>query len=192
MTPEQTRILGESFEKLRGRLPELAAAVYAKLFEISPESRRLFPNDMEAQNAKLAKVFAELVRVKTRSKHFLPVTKSGGEAVIPGVGQLGERHKESRGVEARHYGYMRTALLHAIEKLLGKDFNERVAAAWGEAFDMLSEAMVKHSGGTPEVEAFERIFSGKSAGVTGAEEFSDRFFNAEVGQAERERSLSKN
>ncbi len=42
MTPEQTRILAESFKKVEGRLPELGRAVYAKLFEISPESRPLF------------------------------------------------------------------------------------------------------------------------------------------------------
>ena len=39
MTPKQTRVLAESFKKLENRLPELGAAVYAKLFELSPESR---------------------------------------------------------------------------------------------------------------------------------------------------------
>ena len=51
-----------------------------------PNSRRLFKGDMEEQKLKLARVFAEFIRVKTRSQHFLPVTKKGGEAVIPGVG----------------------------------------------------------------------------------------------------------
>ncbi len=179
MTPEQTRILAESFKKVEGRLPELGAAVYAKLFELSPESRPLFKGDMEEQNAKLAMVLAEFIRVKTRSKHFLPVTKSGGEAVIPGVGPLGSRHEESYGVGARHYQFMREALLHALERLLGKDFNDEVAAAWGETFDMLAEAMQKHAGGHPEAEAFARIFSGKSSGSPAGEGAADKFFDGE-------------
>jgi len=177
MTPEQTRILAETFKKLEGRLPELGGAVYAKLFELSPESRPLFKGDMEEQNAKLAMVFAEFIRVKTRSKHFLPVTKSGGEAVIPGVGPLGGRHEQRYGVESRHYKYMREALLHALQRMLGKEFNQEVAAAWGETFDMLAEAMQKHAGGHPEAEAFARIFSGKSSGSPADEISADQFLN---------------
>ena len=179
MTPEQTRLLAETFKKLEGRLPELGAAVYAKLFELSPESRPLFKGDMEEQNAKLAKVFAEFVRVKTRSKHFLPVTKSGGEAVIPGVGPMGTRHQERYGVTASHYGHMRVALLHALERLLGKDYNAEVAAAWSETFDMLADAMQKHAGGNPEADAFARIFSGKSPGKPGSESSAEQFLNIE-------------
>ncbi len=182
MTPEQTRVLAESFRKLESRLPELGAAVYAKLFEISPESRPLFKGNMDEQHAKLAKVFAEFVRVKTRSQHFLPVTKSGGEAVIPGVGPLGGRHETSYGVQAQHYRHMREALLHALERMLGKDFNENVAVAWAETFDMLSEAMQKHAGGNPEADAFARIFSGKSGGNAVNEVTAERYFGTE-GQA---------
>ncbi len=179
MTPEQTRALGDSFKKLEGRLPELGAAVYAKLFEISPESRPLFKGNMEEQHAKLAKVFAEFIRVKTRSQHFLPVTKCGGEAVIPGVGPLGDRHETKYGVQAQHYRYMREALLHALAKMLGNDFNEKVAAAWAETFDMLAEAMQKHAGGNPEAEAFARIFSGKSASNAVNEVSAERYFGSE-------------
>ena len=134
---------------------------------------------MEEQNAKLAMVFAEFIRVKTRSQHFLPVTKHGGEAVIPGVGLLGSRHEESYGVKPKHYACMREALLHAITRLLGNDFNDGVAEAWGETFDMLAEAMQKHAGGHPEAEAFARIFSGKSQGIETNEPTAERYFGTE-------------
>jgi nitric oxide dioxygenase len=179
MTPQQTRLLAETLKKLENCLPELGAAVYAKLFELSPESRPLFKGDMEEQNAKLAKVFAEFVRVKTRSQHFLPVTKSGGEAVIPGVGPLGSRHEQNYGVAAKHYAYMREALLHALKQMLGNGFNEEVAAAWGETFDMLADAMQKHAGGHPEAQAFARIFSGKSVAGGAAETSAEGYFGGE-------------
>jgi hemoglobin-like flavoprotein len=161
MTPEQTRLLAESFSKLENRLYDLGSLVYQKLFEIDPNSRRLFKGDMEEQKLKLARVFAEFIRVKTRSQHFLPVTKKGGEAVIPGVGALGERHEANYGVGCKHYLYMREALIYAISTLLGSQYNEDIGRAWTETFDMLSEAMQKHAGQNPEAVAFARLFQGR-------------------------------
>ncbi len=127
-----------------------------------PSSQRLFKGDIEQQKLKLARVFAEFVRMKTRSQHFLPVTKKGGEAVIPGVGALGERHEVNYGVGCRHYGYMKEALLYAISAMLGREFTPEIGEAWAEAFDMLSEAMMKHAGENPEAVAFARMFHGRS------------------------------
>jgi hemoglobin-like flavoprotein len=177
MTPEQTRLLAKTFASLEGRLPELAGLVYAKLFELSPESRLLFKGDMEEQNGKLAKVFAEFIRLKTRSQHFLPVTKQGGEAVIPGAGALGSRHENNYGVSAKHYAYMRAALLHALSVMLGDDYNAEIAAAWGETFDMLADAMQKHAGRTPEAQAFARIFNRRAGDSAGPEDSAERFFD---------------
>jgi len=176
MTPEQTRLLAESFSKLEGRLPELGAAVYAKLFEIAPDARPMFKGNMDEQNAKLAKVFAEFVRVQTRSKHFLPVTQQGGEAVIPGVGELGSRHEQTYKVEPRHYAAMREALLNALHSLLGESFNEDIAVAWGEAFTMLSTAMQTRAGQNVEGQAFARLLGERAQDGGGPEAIADRLF----------------
>ncbi len=47
MTPEQARLLAESFSKLESRLYDLGSLVHQKLFEISPQLRHLFKGDME-------------------------------------------------------------------------------------------------------------------------------------------------
>jgi hemoglobin-like flavoprotein len=57
---------------------------------------------------------------------------------------------------------MRIALLQALERLLDSDFNEEIALAWGETFDMLAEAMQKHAGQNPEAQAFARLFGGEA------------------------------
>ena len=185
MTPEQTRLLGESFAKLENRLYDLGSLVYQKLFEIDPNSRRLFKGDMEEQKLKLARVFAEFIRVKTRSQHFLPVTKKGGEAIIPGVGSLGERHDANYGVGCKHYVYMREALLYAISTLLGKEYNDEIGLAWSETFDMLADAMQKHVGGDPEAVAFAKLFHRKLPDVPAPQQAqqqqpssADGFFNS--------------
>src|SRR5208282_3590625 len=124
MTPEQARLLAQSFAKLENRLYDLGSLLHLKLFEISPESRLLFKGDMEEQKLKLARIFAEFIRLKTLSSHFLPVTGTGGEAIIPGIGALGARHEIVYGVRPQHFGYMREALLYAVKTLLGKDYND--------------------------------------------------------------------
>jgi hemerythrin-like metal-binding protein len=158
MTPEQTRLLAESFSKLESRLYDLASLVHQRLFEISPESRSLFKGDLEEQKVKMARVFAEFVRLQTRSRHFLPVTGNGGEIVIPGIGALGARHEIAYGVRPRHYGYMREALLYAIRQMLGRDYNDTTGRAWAETFDMLAGAMQKHAGDNPGAVAFAKLF----------------------------------
>jgi hypothetical protein len=78
MTPEQTRLLAETFAKLENRLPELAAAIYEKLFEISPESRPLFKGSMDQQNAKLARSLRNSSSLKRDpSIFFLLPSKAG-------------------------------------------------------------------------------------------------------------------
>ena len=104
---------------------------------------------MEEQKLKMARVFAEFIRLQTRSQHFLPVTGKAGEVIIPGIGSLGARHEMIYGVRPEHFGHMREALLYAIKTLLGKDYNDEIGRAWSETFDMLAGAMQKHAGENP-------------------------------------------
>jgi hemerythrin len=157
MTPEQTRILAQSYAKLENRLYELGSAIFDRLFEVDPNSRRLFKGDVEEQKLKMARLFGEFVRLKTRSHHFMPVTGSAGEVIIPGVGALGARHELNYGVRPQHFHYMRDALLYAIRSLLGRDYNDEVGRVWAEAFDMLAQAMQKQAGDNREAVAFLRL-----------------------------------
>ncbi len=174
MTPEQARLLAESFSKLENRLYDLGSLVHQKLFEISPQLRHLFKGDMEEQKLKMARVFAEFVRLKTRSHHFLPVTGKGGEVIIPGIGSLGARHVIIYGARPEHFGYMREALLYAIKTLLGTDYNDEIGRAWSETFDMLAGAMHKHAGENPGGIAFARLFYERGSQARPFMEWSDK------------------
>jgi len=174
MTPEQARLLAQSFSKLENRLYDLGSLVFQRLFELSPETRRLFKGDMEEQKLKMARVFAEFIRLKTRSHHFLPVTGKGGEVIIPGIGSLGARHEIVYGARPEHFGYMREALLYAIKTLLGKDYNGEIGLAWSETFDMLAGAMHKHAGENPGGVAFARLFYERGSQARPLMEWSDK------------------
>lgn len=157
MTPEQTRLLARSFAKLENRLPELANAIFARLFQIDPDARRLFKGNMEEQAMKITRAFGDFVRRKSRSHHFLPVTGKGGEAIIPGVGALGARHELKYGVRPEHFANMREALLYAVRNLLGSDYNDEIGKVWAETFDMLAHSMQHQAGDSREAVAFLRL-----------------------------------
>ena len=149
MTPEQAKLVADSFSKLETRLPELGAAVYEKLFDTAPETRAMFKGDMHLQHRKLVSVIVEFVQLKRRSQHFLPATGSGGVAVVPGINRLRSGH-DSAGVKAEHYAFMRNAILNALKLVLGEEFDGRAADAWGAAFDTLAETLQKPESATPD------------------------------------------
>ncbi len=157
MTPQQARLLAESFSKIEGRLHELGSLVHRRLFELSPESRRLFKGDMHEQAQKMAHVFADLARRQRRSQHFMPVTGKAGEVIIPGIGSLGARHEINYGVRSKHYAAMREALLYGIKSLLGSDYNDEIGQVWSEAFGMLANAMQKDAGDDREAVAYLKL-----------------------------------
>src|SRR5215472_6330690 len=53
MTPEQIDLVRKSFDALWPFRRKLAEQFYGRFFELAPETRRLFPNDMEKQQLKL-------------------------------------------------------------------------------------------------------------------------------------------
>ena len=61
MTPEQIDLVRKSFDALWPFRRKLAEHFYGRLFELAPDTRRLFPNDMEKQQLKLMDTLAAIV-----------------------------------------------------------------------------------------------------------------------------------
>jgi len=184
MTPDQAKIVADSFSKLESRLPELGAAVYDRLFDVAPETRAMFKGDIRAQHSKLVNIIVEFVKIRSRSQHFLPVTGSSGGAVVPGINRLRSGH-EAAGVKVEHYALMRKAILNSLAAMLGDRFDNKAAEAWGAAFDMLAETMQKPESATPEEakllssmfgRKFEKAKADEAAGKGGAS--LDAFFES--------------
>ena len=111
---------------------ELAAALfYPRLFEIAPEVRPLFPQDLKEQKVKLMAMLSTAVS----NLHKL-------DTILPAVKDLGARHK-GYGVTAAHYAPVGAALLWTLEKGLGPDFTPEVKAAWNETYTALAGVMTE-------------------------------------------------
>lgn len=130
MTPQQIALVQTSFAKVVPIAGAAAGLFYDRLFEIAPEVRRMFPDDLSVQKKKLMVMLGTAVNGLTHLDSLMPV-----------VCMLGERHA-GYSVNVEHFTLVGSALLWTLEQGLGDDFTPDVADAWTTAYGMLSQAMI--------------------------------------------------
>ena len=131
MTPHQISLVQTSFAKVVPIAGTAADLFYGRLFEIAPEVRDLFPDDLSEQKKKLMAMLGTAVGALTRLDQLLPAVRA-----------LGERHA-GYGVEAGHFAPVGAALLWTLEQGLGEDFTPEVKDAWAAVYTVLSSLMIK-------------------------------------------------
>lgn len=129
MTPDQIRIVQETWAKLLPIKDVAAQLFYAKLFELEPSLRNLFPGDMAGQGQKLMQV----MDVTVNGLHRLA-------RIVPAVQALGRRHV-GYGVTDQHYDLVAEALLWTLAKGLDTEFTQEVEEAWTDAYNLLATTM---------------------------------------------------
>ena len=113
MTPQQIALVQASFAKVVPIAGTAADLFYARLFEIAPDVRRMFPDDMALQKKKLMVMLGTAVNGLSRLDALLPV-----------VHALGERHA-GYGVQAEHFEPVGQALLWTLKRGLGTSSRPR-------------------------------------------------------------------
>jgi hemoglobin-like flavoprotein len=129
MTPQQIELVQTSFKKVVPIAGTAADLFYDRLFEIAPDVRPMFPQDLKEQKVKLMAMLGTAVTNLHRLDEILPAVKA-----------LGQRHK-GYGVSDAHYAPVGAALLWTLEKGLGPDFTPEVKAAWTETYTALAGVM---------------------------------------------------
>jgi len=140
MTPEQIRLVQETFKSIKPSAAQTAALFYDRLFEVAPDVRPLFPVDLTEQKRKLM----VMIGVAVDNLHHV-------EQIVPAVQDLGRRHA-AYGVRASHYQSVGEALLWALCKELGVAFTADVRDAWLAAYSTLATAM-REAGATAKLPA---------------------------------------
>jgi hemoglobin-like flavoprotein len=138
MTPEQVKLVQQSFSRIVPIADKAAVIFYDRLFEIAPQVRSLFPSDMEEQRGKLMATLTAVVGGLTN----LP-------SILPAASALARRHV-SYGARAEHYPVVGAALLWTLEKGLGGGWTPDVADAWKAAYATLSGFMISEAYGSPQ------------------------------------------
>ncbi len=130
MTPHQISLVQTSFAKVVPIADTAADLFYGRLFEIAPEVRRLFPDDMTEQKKKLMAMLGTAVGSLTRL-----------DTLMPAVRALGARHA-GYGVTAAQFAPVGAALLWTLEQGLGEAFTPEVRQAWATVYNTLSSIMI--------------------------------------------------
>ncbi|CCE04653.1 putative nitric oxide dioxygenase (NOD); flavohemoprotein [Bradyrhizobium sp. STM 3843] len=130
MTPAQIALVQDSFAKVAPISDQAAIIFYDRLFEVAPQVRALFPDDLTEQRKKLMGTLAVVVNGLTN----LP-------SILPAASALATRHV-GYGAKAEHYPVVGGALLWTLEKGLGDAWTPEVAEAWSAAYGTLSSYMI--------------------------------------------------
>lgn len=131
MTPEQVKLVQDSFQKVVPIADKAADLFYDRLFTIAPEVRPLFPDDLSEQKKKLMQMLGTAIT----NLHQV-------EKILPAIEDLGKRHV-AYGVTPKHYEPVGAALLWTLEQGLGPDFTPPVKAAWTQTYTTVAAVMTK-------------------------------------------------
>jgi nitric oxide dioxygenase len=135
MTPEQIKLVQDSFAKVAPISEKAAELFYGRLFEVAPQVRAMFPDDMTEQRKKLMATLAIVVNGLNNL-----------DAILPAASALAKRHV-AYGAQPTHYPVVGQALLWTLEQGLGPSWTLDVAAAWTGAYTTLSEFMISEAYG---------------------------------------------
>jgi hemoglobin-like flavoprotein len=138
MTPDQVKLVQESFAKVVPIADQAAGIFYDRLFEIAPSVKSMFTGDMAEQRRKLMTMLAAVVN-----------GLGNLESILPAASALAIRHV-NYGAKTEHYPVVGSALLWTLEKGLGDAWTPEVADAWTAAYGTLSGYMISEAYGRPQ------------------------------------------
>src|SRR3954466_14427742 len=122
-------VIRRSFAVVEPQSEELGRHFYGMLFSCAPETRDLFPVNMEVQRSRLLRALVHVVQMVDRPDDLAPFLE-----------QLGRDHRKF-GVLTSHYEAVGTALLAAVKKYAGTAWTPAVEMAWAEAYTIMARSM---------------------------------------------------
>ncbi len=129
MTPEQTRLIRESYPNIREVAGPLMQLFYGRLFQIAPSVRPMFRNDIGIQARKFSDMLDTLVEGLDDFDQQRPALRA-----------MGLRHV-AYGVVPGHYDILSAAFLWALGHMMYPDFSPRLKDAWAGLIQEVSDTM---------------------------------------------------
>ena len=129
ITEAQIDLVQESFAHVLHIADTAGMLFYGRVFELAPEARSLFGDDIPLQASRT------MAAIKTAVDGLRDLESTG-----PFLVRLGARHVRY-GVRPEHFDLVGAALLWTLEQGLGDLFTAEVGDAWTEAFGVIASAM---------------------------------------------------
>ena len=131
MTPVQVTLVRDTSDILLSVEPRVATRFYEDLFDLAPETRRLFPEDLSSQKVKLTNMLASLIGVLGRPDIFSSI-----------IVRVGEDHARL-GILPSDYERAGLALMGALQTTLGPRFTPEVRDAWAALYLTIQNKMLE-------------------------------------------------
>ncbi|KAA1023224.1 flavohemoprotein [Pseudonocardia sp. EV170527-09] len=122
-------LIRTSFALVEPQAEEIGKHFYATLFSKAPETRDLFPVNMEVQRSRLLRALVHVVQMVDQP-----------DDLVPFLQQLGRDHRKF-GVLSQHYDAVGAALLSAIATFAGENWTPEIEKAWVGAYGIVADAM---------------------------------------------------
>jgi len=129
MTPEDIKLVKDSWAKVVPISETAAELFYGKLFELDPSVRSMFKGDMKEQGRKLMAILNTAVNALDKL-----------ETIVPAVQEMGKRHV-AYGVKDEHYDIVGEALIWTLGAGLKDDFTEDTKTAWVGVYTIVADTM---------------------------------------------------
>ncbi len=129
LSPEQIKLIRESWHRVLVIKEDVAALFYTRLFELDPSVRALFKGRLDFQGEKLMTT----LNVVVNSLEDLTAVEAMLQA-------MGKRHI-IYGVQAAHYETVGVALLWALRHSIGEEFSSETEEAWLTAYGLIATKM---------------------------------------------------
>lgn len=124
---------------------------YRRLFELRPDYRRLFPDEMSNQKRKLVKMLAFIIKSLDWMDTQWKETVAPNEDLMLVVLAMGRRHSKLYRIPDESYGVVGEALVWTLDYGLGDAFTPPVKNAWIRLYTYVATAM-RMGGATVEPE----------------------------------------
>jgi adenylate cyclase len=129
--PDTIFLVQSSFARIAERAEEFAPRYYANLFEVHPELRPLFRDDMAAQTKMFMYILSSAVRGLNRMHEM-----------VGGLRALGKRHADY-GVKRDDYDEVSSAFIRTLKEFLAGEFTAELQHAWVTILGMIAETMIE-------------------------------------------------
>ncbi|TFE66761.1 hemin transporter [Methylacidiphilum sp. Yel] len=131
MTQEQIKLIQKSWLHVIEKADEAGLLFYKRLFEVEPNVRSLFRENIEKQGRKLIDVL-----------NWIVLNLQDIDTALDAAKELARRHVKY-GVEVEHYPLIGHTLIWTLGKIIGKEWNKELEQTWIKAYEALAQVMIE-------------------------------------------------
>jgi hemoglobin-like flavoprotein len=136
LDPASRQAIRRSFAPILAQRDAFSKRFYSRLFELAPELRHFFPNDLAKQRRK----FFDMLVVAVEAA-------DSPDAIEPLLEELGARHA-GYGTRPAHYVVVMEALIDTLRACEGESFDDDAEGAWRAMLAALAGVMLHGAGET--------------------------------------------